>query len=124
MWPVESVAVSRISKLSESGLIASNTRWSIDKPNVSEACTGIGRYFDFCNRRRPGASLNEPTPDKANFIPAHKSAWQHFLSKGSIYRRGIFVVNAAGDQFADRKQQARLGRSFDRGIIEAKLELT
>ena len=36
---------------------------------VSAARTGIGRYLDFYNRRRPHSSLDERTPDQAYFDP-------------------------------------------------------
>jgi len=37
--------------------------------SVSEARASIGRYFDFYNRRRPHASLDDATPDQAYFTP-------------------------------------------------------
>ncbi len=37
--------------------------------SVSEARASLGRYFDFYNRRRPHASLDDATPDQAYFTP-------------------------------------------------------
>ena len=37
---------------------------------VSAARTGIGRYLDFYNRRRPHSSLDERTPDQAYSTPS------------------------------------------------------
>jgi putative transposase len=37
--------------------------------SVSEARASIGRYFDFCNGRRPHQSLDGATPDQAYFPP-------------------------------------------------------
>jgi putative transposase len=36
---------------------------------ASEARASIGRYLDFCNRRRPHSSLDDSTPDHAYFTP-------------------------------------------------------
>jgi putative transposase len=37
--------------------------------SVSEARVSLGRYFDFYNRRRPHASLDDATPNHAYFTP-------------------------------------------------------
>jgi putative transposase len=38
-----------------------------DYDSVSGARTGIGRYLDHYNRRRPHSSLDDQTPDQAYF---------------------------------------------------------
>jgi putative transposase len=37
--------------------------------SVGDACTSLGRYLDFYNRRRPHSSLDGTTPDQAYFTP-------------------------------------------------------
>jgi putative transposase len=43
--------------------------------SVSEARASIGRYLNFYNGRRPHASLDGTTPDKAYFTPLLTCPW-------------------------------------------------